>query len=345
VHKFVRQLITEWRRLSLPVEGPVIVAVSGGADSSALLAALAELRERKKLAFDIVAAHFNHKLRGRESDADEVFVRQLAEGFGARFVAGAGKLAGTSDLEQRARKARYAFLERIARQQDAPVILTAHTLNDQAETFLMNLVRGSGPAGLTAMPAVRPLSADRSKANIRDPRAEIDLVRPLLGWATRSDTESFCNQNGVKYRRDSMNDDLRFTRVRIRKEIIPKLTELNPRIVQTLARTAALLAGSETARSPVLPRGSAPDAVPAEPLEVQPATLRIKELVRLDPPVLKASLREWLRWQRGDLRGVTLKHVAAIENLVNSSKSGRVAELPGPGRVVKSGGILRFEEG
>jgi hypothetical protein len=85
--------------------------------------------------------------------------------------------------------------------------------------------------------------------------------------------------------------------------------------------------------------------VQSDLLEVQPPTLRIKELVRLDPTVLKASLREWLRRQRGDLRGVTLRHVAAIENLVNSSKSGRIAELPRSGRVVKSGGVLRFEQG
>ena len=307
-----------------------MVAVSGGADSSALLAAVAELQDRKKLAVEIVAAHFNHKLR-EDSDADERFVKELAARFGAAFVGGKGKLTGKSDLEQRARKARYAFLEKTARNENASLVLTAHTLNDQAETFLINLVRGSGPAGLAAMPVMRPLSRE---SKIQNPKSKIDLVRPLLHWATRADTEAFCNQKGIEFRRDAMNDDPRFTRVRVRKEIIPKLAELNPKIVDTLARTAALLSepGAVATGSPYSRPESTSNDNSALPLE---------DLRRLESAELYQLLRSWLRSQRGHLRGVTLKHVQAIEALTHSSKSGRVTELP-DGKVVKSGGFLRF---
>ena len=95
VRKFVRKLITEWRRLDLPFEGEnVVVAVSGGADSTALLLALADLRDRKKLTHEFAVAHFNHKLRGKESDADEQFVRNLSKVYGFEFVSGSGMLSG-----------------------------------------------------------------------------------------------------------------------------------------------------------------------------------------------------------------------------------------------------------
>jgi tRNA(Ile)-lysidine synthase len=148
VHKFVRNLITEWRRLNLPFDGEtVIVAVSGGADSTALLLALADLKKRKKLDLEFIAAHFNHRLRGKESNSDEAFVRKLAKGAVFKFYSGSGSLKGTSNLEERARNVRYKFLAKIAKQGKPTLVLTAHTMNDQAETILMNLVRGTGMDG------------------------------------------------------------------------------------------------------------------------------------------------------------------------------------------------------
>jgi len=345
VQKFVRQLITEWRRLELSAVGVVVIGVSGGADSSALLAALAELNGRKKLDVEIVAAHFNHKLRAAESDADEAFVRDLADRLGAKFVRGQGKLTGKSDLEQQARNARYAFLAGVAEKEKAPLVLTAHTVNDQAETFLLNLIRGSGPDGLSAMPAIRPISNENATHSaLRAPHSGVLLARPLLRWAMRADTEAFCNENGIKYHRDRMNDEPRFTRVRVRKEILPKLAELNPKIVETLARTARLLSepGATATGSP----DDRPSGFSAPAPTVQDnSELTIKTLRALERPDLYRTLREWLRYRRGDLRGITLKHVVAIETLIHSKKSGRTAELPRSGRVVKKGGQIRFEQG
>ena len=320
VHKFVRDLITEWRRLKLPLAGErVIVAVSGGADSTALLLALAQLRDRKKLTHEFVVAHFNHKLRGPGSDDDELFVKELAGEKRFQFVTGSGNLKGNADIEQRARDQRYAFLEKAADESNSALVLTGHTVNDQAETFLLNLIRGSGIEGLRAMPLIRPISDG----------SNIILVRPLLRWAKREATEQVCRDNSSRFRIDPMNDDPKFARVAIRKSILASLAALNPKIVETLARTAELLASS--------PSGDVlyPETDPHE-------TLKLKDVKDLDENELFARIRSWLRRRRGTLRGITLKHIEGIARLANSPKSGRVIELPGSGQVVKGGGELAF---
>src|SRR5215218_8891270 len=142
MHKFVRNLLTEWRKLDLPFEGETfIVAVSGGADSVSLAIALDDLRTRKKLNSRFVIAHFNHDLRGAESERDAEFVKNLADKFDFELAYKKGKVLKAGNLEQNARIARYEFLMETALNTDACGILTAHTINDQAETFLLNLIR------------------------------------------------------------------------------------------------------------------------------------------------------------------------------------------------------------
>ena len=163
MHSFVRNLITEWRRLKLPTSDTVVIGVSGGADSVSLLLAMDELRELKKLDLRLVAAHFNHHLRDGESDADEEFVRQVTSERKIEFAVGhaeSGHNLTGGDIEQKARVARYAFLSETAERVDAFAVLTGHTMNDQAETFLINLLRGSGPQGLCGMKPVRALDEE-----------------------------------------------------------------------------------------------------------------------------------------------------------------------------------------
>lgn len=320
VHSFVRNLITEWRRLDLPVaDATVVIAVSGGADSVSLLMAMHEMRQREKHSLRLVAAHFNHKLRGAESDADEEFVRHLTSERGIELAVGHGNIETSGNLEQNARHARYAFLTRTAENLHAFGVLTGHTVNDQAETFLMNLIRGSGIDGLSGMKAVRKLTDHGSK---------LLLVRPLLKWAKRGDTEQYCRDLGIEYRYDTMNEDTAFKRVRIRKILLPLLEDLNPNIIETLANTAELMQHA---------------AVSSEDVASEiPDELDLKYLKGLEKDELYRTLRNWLSHKRGTNRQLQLKHIQAVERLVLSEKSGKVAELPGGASVVRSGGKLRF---
>jgi tRNA(Ile)-lysidine synthase len=315
VRKFVRELITEWRRLELPVsKGTLVIAVSGGADSVSLLLATHDLVRRKKLGHRIVVAHFDHGLRGAESEADAEFVRGLAERLGLDIRMEKGNVRKRGNIEQEARNARYEFLSIVATAENAYGILTGHTINDQAETFLMNLIRGSGPDGLRAMPVVREIGKDGKL-----------LIRPLMRWAKREDTERFCREQGLEFREDSMNCDRAFTRVRIRKEVLPLLGEFNPKIIETLAQTAGMLGRESEAGE---------KSIPIE--------LSLAELNALDCLDLRNRLRSWIRSVRGDLRGLKLKHIEGIERLAKSKKSGRIAELPGGWQAVKRAGRLRL---
>lgn len=336
VQQFVRKLITEWRRLELPVAGEtVVIAVSGGTDSVSLLLAMHDLVGRGKLDIRIVAAHFDHNLRDG-SDQDAEYVKRLCTQLKVELNIGYGE-AAPGNLEQNARDARYAFLTKTAQVLDAFAVLTAHTQNDQAETFLMNLVRGSGPDGLGGMKIVRPLRVEGSGSREVGEDKDVSLlplsptplllIRPLLNWAKRRETEGFVRDIGVECCHDPMNDDTAFKRVRIRKILLPLLEDMNPNIVETLANTASLMQN--------LSMGASTRS--QDELELA----NVRDLVENE---LYSTLREWLRQKRGSLRALELKHIKAIERLIKSEKSGRVAEMPGGSRVVKSGGRLRYEE-
>jgi tRNA(Ile)-lysidine synthase len=323
MHQFVRGLITEWRRLELPVGGgAVVIGVSGGADSVGLLMATHELRQREKLDLRIVAAHFNHRLRGAESEADEAFVRDLTSEHKIELAVGRGDIDKTGNLEQNARRARYTFLAKTADNVGASIVITAHTINDQAETFLMNLIRGSGIDGLSGILPVRPMA---------EWHTDTQLVRPLLRWAKRGDTEQYCHDLGIEYRYDTMNEDTAFRRVRIRKILLPLLTDLNPNIVETLANTAELMQ-------------HACEQQAARDIGEMPEKLDLGALRALERAELYTTLRTWLAARRGTRRELGLKHIQAVERLVFSEKSGRRAELPGGAAVIRAGGKLAFHK-
>jgi tRNA(Ile)-lysidine synthase len=239
-------------------------------------------------------------------------------------------------MEQSARDARYEFLLETARKLRASHVLTAHTMNDQAETVLMSLIRGSGPDGLGGMHPVRELrsapdaQAQMEGSDLMPPGHAVKLARPLIRWAKRRETEGFCREIGADFRNDPMNEDLNFRRVWVRKVLIPMLQEANPKIVESLCRTAQLL------RSP-----SGVEPSPPEVQEHSAGSLDLKHLRTLGKTDLYPVLRDWIRLRRGSLRGIGLKHVAAVADLIRSTKSGRVAEIPG-GSVVKRAGRLEW---
>ncbi|HEY0428658.1 MAG TPA: tRNA lysidine(34) synthetase TilS [Pyrinomonadaceae bacterium] len=331
MENFVRNLLTEWRKLKLPfAEATFVAAVSGGADSVSLLLALYELKKLKKLNLRFVVAHYNHDLRGEESEKDEDFVKHLAAEFGYELALGKGNVSEKGNLEQNARRARYEFLANTAASLHARGILTAHTLNDQAETFLMNLIRGSGLEGLSGMKAIRSLKSEDE--------SQILLVRPLLNWAKREDTENFCRLHEIEFRYDTMNEDLAFRRVRIRKVLLPLLEDFNPKIVETLAKTASLLRDEAELLSAAARRS---DETAASP---HGDALNLRDLREMSKPSLYVFLREWLKTNRGDLRNLDTKHMEAIESLIFSRKSGRIVELPGRESIIKQGGKLFFRK-
>lgn len=341
MNTFVRNFITEWRRLDLPFAGATFVAaVSGGADSVGLLLALKELRTLKKLDLRIVIAHFNHQLRGEESNRDEEFVRHLTTEYGFELAVGRGDVSHEGNLEQNARDARYEFLTHTAENLKAAGILTAHTMNDQAETLLINLIRGSGIDGLAGMKTVRglkPLAQSEAEEAPGLFDEGLSLIRPLLTWAKRIDTENFCREMGVEYRYDTMNEDLAFKRVRVRKVLLPMLEEINPRIVETLAQTAGLLR-LETERKET----KLEETKNKKTAEVPDGALSLKELKLVETVDLYDKLRAWLGERRGNLRRLELKHIEAIERLIHSKKSGKTIELPGGDTVVKRRGMITF---
>ncbi len=207
----------------------VVVAVSGGCDSVALARALAQTRVSGAGA--LVLAHFNHRWRGAESDADESFTRELAIQLGWTCHVGWGDSSQAPSgvgREAAARGQRYAFLRRVCDQVGARYLAMAHTAQDQVETILHRIVRGTGLAGLAGIPVRRPLSEMTT------------LVRPMLG-IDRRDVEEYLLAQGQVFRTDSTNTDLGFTRNRIRWELLPLLrVSYNPQVDQSLQRLGDL---------------------------------------------------------------------------------------------------------
>jgi tRNA(Ile)-lysidine synthase len=207
----------------------LLVAVSGGADSMALLSLLHQLAPSWHLSLTVV--HFNYGLRGGESDADESFVRTWCDERHIPLIVQRPvlhKRRGTSSLQAAAREVRYAAMQQVACDLEADRIVVGHTANDQAETMLMWMLRGAGLSGLAGMPYVR----------------EGIIVRPLLA-STREDVLAYLHQKRLSYRCDSSNEKPLYHRNRVRKEIMPALTRLRPAAVRVLQRQADVLRDDE----------------------------------------------------------------------------------------------------
>ena len=334
---FARSLLREWRKLGLPQSSaPVVVAVSGGADSSTLLLALDELVQSEKLKINPIVAHLNHKIRGKASDADARWVRRLAKQLGHQVVTAAidvkkRAVRSGDNLEQAARRARYEFLTKTAKAKKAKFVLTAHTMDDQAETVLLNLLRGTGPDGLAGIDVTRVLTSG----------SDIVLARPLLSWATRADTESYGREHAIDFRVDETNADETRTRVRVRRQLLPLLKTFNPKFVERLIHTIEILREDNLAL----------DAAAVRLLDLssdqlrrnrRPTSLRA-DLLRFAPPALRRrALRLWLARVRGNLRRLDSAHIFAIEKLLASTGSGRLVELPGQSTVSRKDGLIHF---
>ena len=221
VWEAVRGFLTTW--VSLPCGSTILCACSGGADSVCLLHSLWKVSQ--SLDIRVAAAHYNHHLRGEESERDERFVRELTETLGVELISGEGDVAGRAKkiscgIEETAREMRYTFLQEAAQKAGAEVIATAHNANDNAETLLMHLLRGTGTRGLSGIPPVRGT-----------------IVRPLL-TVSREEIEAYLLRHGLSHVEDSSNREDTYARNRVRHQLLPVLEELSPGIISRLNRTA-----------------------------------------------------------------------------------------------------------
>ncbi|MGA9997776.1 MAG: tRNA lysidine(34) synthetase TilS [Pyrinomonadaceae bacterium] len=352
---FARYLLSEWKRLELPLtEQRFVIAVSGGADSTALLLALAELLKARRLSVSLIVAHLDHGLREEAGRGDARWVAALARELGVESVVESADVRGRAaalrdNLEQAARRARYQFLAEVASRVQSRFVLTAHTMDDQAETFLLRLMRGSGADGLGS---IKPLRVLDERSGIENGAL---LVRPMLRWARRAETEKYCRERGVEFRVDEMNTDERFARVRVRRELLPLMQTFNGRIVEALSRAAELLREESDALSraaaELLERAS--EDAKEEGGEVktessgteasEPPTLRVDVLASAPRAVRLRALRQWIAAGRGDLRRLELVHLEAVEHLLDGARGGRVAQLPGGAMVERRRGTLRLE--
>jgi len=287
--------------------GPLLVAVSGGTDSTALLLLLADLADELGLVLHV--AHFDHRTRPRQSAKDADQVTKLANRVGAPIRI--GRAGHPAKSEDDARRARYEFLRRAAREIGAAAIATGHTRDDQAETVLLHLARGSGLAGLAGM---RPL---------RD-----GIARPLL-CVGRAETAAVCKAARIRPLADPTNRLLRFARNRVRLRVLPELAKLNPRVREAIARLADAAAEREDrgadAVATALVRATEDDAIALD---------AFPDGVLRDAAIAAA-------WREATGRALSARHRAALAGLASSRDGTRSIDLPG-GRAVREYARLRI---
>lgn len=278
---------------------PALIGVSGGRDSVALLHFLATRGDR------LIVCHLDHALR-KESRDEARFVEALAAELGCEFVARRQNVAGLAkrmkgSIETAAREARYAFFAKVARARGVWRLVLAHHADDQVETFLFNLLRGSGAAGLGAMRATSL-------------RGNLEIVRPLLGvW--REEIDAYVAAHGLEFCDDPSNADRRHTRNRVRHEIVPLLAEAFGRDVR-----GALLRSAEILREEDAFLGALPEMAMAGERE-----LSVKELRAVPVAIQRRVLLAWLRG--GGVAEIGFEEVERVRALL----AGRVAKVNLPG--------------
>ena len=294
----------------------LLVGLSGGPDSVVLLHILLMLKQEYLL--DIYIAHLDHKFRGEESAADRKFCEELARGL--KLDIGCEEIDVPSiareqkiSPEEAARQVRYDFFGRLAAARGIKKIAVAHTKDDQAETVLMRAIRGAGMSGLGGMRAVKEMHG-------------FMIIRPLIE-ISRREVEGFIKAHDLRFRHDSTNDKLIFTRNRIRKELIPYLEDkFNPNIKEVLANMADTLSVEDEFLDRFAKRKlramSKKDSSGG-------IIIDIKKLGRQEEAVKRRILRCALRELKGNLRRFTYRHWKEMDELIDKRPGNSIVDFPG----------------
>lgn len=317
----IRQIVTDTlrQRIHLPRGRRVLAAVSGGADSVALTWILSELAADGTIEFAGVG-HVNHQLRGADADADEAFCHALAARVGVPCVSGRVDVRGAvaesgGSLESVARRLRYAWLETAARDLGATHIATGHTLDDQAETVLLRLLRGAGGRGLSGVRAVRGM-----------------VIRPLID-CRRVALRAYLDARGEPFREDRSNDDLSIPRNRLRHELVPVIERIAPGGVDALARAAFHAADDENFLA-----ATATDAARSVVLSTD-GSLDRDRLLALPPAIGRRVIRDAVARAAPDRAGaITAAHLEAVADLAARGHDGHL-DLAGVAVEVEEGAV------
>lgn len=307
----------------------VVVAVSGGPDSVALLHLLWRLQTDWNLRLHV--AHLDHGLRGQESKKDSESVSLFAQRLNLPLTVDVTDVAqmvraGGGSIEGRAREVRYAFLREVAEVVGAAKIATGHNADDRAETVMMWLLRGAGPTGLRGLPPVR----------------EGFVVRPLIE-VTRDQIEEYLKEQGLSPRRDASNLDSRHLRNRIRNELLPLLKkEYNPHLILHLGQLADLMEQEEDFFGEEVKR-----ALPALVKRAgrRKIILDVQALLMYHLGLRRRIIRHAIRILKGDLQGVLYSHVQMLLDGLDSEGAGRIVHLPGQLVAERTGEALIFRKG
>ncbi len=294
----------------LPPGARVLCAVSGGADSVALLYALRLMREELGLQ-GVSAAHFNHQLRGDASNADETFVRGLCAYLDIPLFQGRADVAAEAalrrtGLEETARLLRYAFLGETAEKAGCTHIATGHTADDNVETVLLHLTRGAGLSGLTGIPPVRGA-----------------IVRPLI-TCTRADIEAFLSDHGLRHVEDATNQDIALSRNRVRHRVVPELRAINPRLSAAVDGMLALLRQDEHCLT-----AQAREQLPFARRSDEGITFPVRRLTALHPALSTRLCRLLYEKATGRSAPLPSAHVEAMLALCHSGQPSGSIHLPG----------------
>jgi tRNA(Ile)-lysidine synthase len=329
-HSFVRELAkrllkTIRKRESIRAGDRLAAAVSGGADSVALLCLLLELRA--ELGIVLSVAHVNHKLRGEESDGDERFVAELARQYDLELHTCDAPVDGSggSGIEAAARELRYKFFRQLAREARVTKIATAHTLDDQAETVLMRMFRGAGIRGLSG---IHPRIVFEEQGRVFG-----EVVRPSLGFR-RAALLEFLRERGQSWREDSSNRNLAFLRNRVRHRLLPLIVEeFGDAAIEHMGELAEIARAEEEHWERVHPETAPPVPIPAKAaihstglVARQAASLPVGPLLDLPLAAQRRLMRAWLEANAPDLK-ISFRLIEEALELAGEP-AGRKVEMP-----------------